>query len=131
MTKFRVKTVEALSVLVEADYFRIQDGALIFRNKMIGNHYPEVVHVFAAGVWLAVEPAHDFPQYASMTGAHVHRVLGYVMTGQLLDELRVRTEVHESPNGLNYHVAHDLITKLSDFIMKNTNGGLNYRSRKT
>lgn len=43
-------------VIVEADYFRIEAGALIFRN---GIDCPEVVHCFAAGVWQEVEPVHE------------------------------------------------------------------------
>ena len=46
-------------VIVEADYFRIEAGVLIFRNSKIGNQYPEVVHCFAAGVWQEVEPVHE------------------------------------------------------------------------
>ena len=49
----------AKNVMVEADYFRIEGGALIFRNSKIGNQYPEVVHCFAAGVWQEVEPVHE------------------------------------------------------------------------
>lgn len=44
---------------VEADYFRIVDGALIFRNSARGNTYPEAVRVFASGVWTEVEPNHE------------------------------------------------------------------------
>lgn len=42
------------SVKVEANYYRIVDGCLIFRNNVGGNSYPETVAVFAAGYWLEV-----------------------------------------------------------------------------
>lgn len=44
-------------VTVTADYFRVIDGALWFRNIAVANAYPEMVHVFARGQWLEVEPA--------------------------------------------------------------------------
>ena len=46
-------------VIVKADYFRLEGGALIFRNSKVGNQYPEVTRCFAAGVWQEVEPVHD------------------------------------------------------------------------
>lgn len=66
--KFRVKLSISLMrdeilasdiTMVEADYFRIVDGALIFRNSSRGNNYPEAVHVFASGTWAEVEPDHE------------------------------------------------------------------------
>ncbi len=53
--------------------------------------------------------------------------LGCARTRELLNELRARTEVHNAI-GLNYHVAHDLIDRLEEFIAKNTDGGLDYRT---
>lgn len=38
------------SVEVEADYFKIEGGNVIFRNAVRGS-YPDVVRVFAAGHW--------------------------------------------------------------------------------
>lgn len=40
-------------VKVQAQYFRIIDGALIFRNHD-GGPYPRTVRMFAAGHWLEV-----------------------------------------------------------------------------
>jgi hypothetical protein len=37
---------------LQADYHRIVDGALIFRNYRGPDQYPETVHVFAAGHWM-------------------------------------------------------------------------------
>lgn len=50
------------SDIVEADYYRIEGGALIFRNNARhanNNGYPQTVHVFAAGIWAEVEDFHD------------------------------------------------------------------------
>ena len=54
--------------------------------------------------------------------------LGCATTRQLLDELRARTEVHENPDKHNYHIAHDMIEGLGNFIEANTDGGLDYRT---
>jgi len=40
-------------VKVTAQYHRIVDGALIFRNYR-NNDYPEMVQTFAAGHWLEI-----------------------------------------------------------------------------
>lgn len=57
---FRIKMTEVgVFSFVDADYFRIEAGVLIFRNTGHGNNYPEAVHVFAAGVWAEVEPLHE------------------------------------------------------------------------
>lgn len=40
-------------VKVTAQYFRIVDGALVFRNYVPDN-YPETVRVFAPGYWLEI-----------------------------------------------------------------------------
>lgn len=42
-------------IKVAAQYYRIVDGALIFRNYRHDN-YPETVRVFAPGYWLEVIP---------------------------------------------------------------------------
>lgn len=42
------------TVKVTAEYYRVQDGALIFRNSRGESQYPETVHVFAPGYWLQV-----------------------------------------------------------------------------
>lgn len=42
-------------VKVTAQYWRIVDGALVFRNKPDANRYPETVHVFAPGHWLEID----------------------------------------------------------------------------
>jgi len=42
-------------VKVTAQYFRITEGALVFRNYVPDN-YPETVRVFAPGYWLEVVP---------------------------------------------------------------------------
>jgi hypothetical protein len=40
---------------VEADYFRVQDGVLTFRQERHGhNDYPVAVRVFAPGFWAEV-----------------------------------------------------------------------------
>lgn len=43
------------TVKVAAQYYRIVDGALIFRNYR-HDAYPETVRVFAPGYWLEVIP---------------------------------------------------------------------------
>lgn len=48
--------------IVEADYHRVEGGALIFRTHARhheNNGYPATVHVFAAGVWAEVENSND------------------------------------------------------------------------
>jgi hypothetical protein len=49
--------------IVTADYFKIENGALIFRNSRFRNGdnegYPECVHVFAAGEWTQVRPRYN------------------------------------------------------------------------
>lgn len=40
-------------VQVKAQYHRIVDGALIFRN-FVPNGYPQMVRTFAAGHWLEI-----------------------------------------------------------------------------
>ncbi len=47
------------AALVTADYFKVENGVLVFRNaaKLLPNgqlDYPQPVHVFAAGAWLEV-----------------------------------------------------------------------------
>jgi hypothetical protein len=41
---------------VEAEYFKVENGALYFRNP-VRNDYPQCVHVFAPGSWLDVTNA--------------------------------------------------------------------------
>lgn len=43
------------SVKVTAGYYRIVDGALIFRSWRGPDQYPETIHVFAPGHWLEVK----------------------------------------------------------------------------
>lgn len=43
-------------IKVQAQYFRIVDGALIFRTYKGGDQYPETNRVFAPGYWLEVIP---------------------------------------------------------------------------
>lgn len=48
--------------IVEADYYRVEGGALVFRTYARQGHdngYPHTVHTFAAGVWAEVEDFHD------------------------------------------------------------------------
>lgn len=40
--------------IVEAEYFKVENGLLIFRIRQRGD-YPLTVHVFAPGVWSDVE----------------------------------------------------------------------------
>ena len=64
MKKWRVKLKTGGTVVVHSDYFKIEGGALIFRNaarrcNMGYQHspqYPEVVRAFAHGVWRDVAP---------------------------------------------------------------------------
>ena len=40
---------------IEAEYFRVEGGALVFRNPARNqNEYPKTVHVFAPGMWIEV-----------------------------------------------------------------------------
>lgn len=43
-------------IKVQAQYFRIVDGALIFRTYKGSDQYPETNRVFAPGYWLEVVP---------------------------------------------------------------------------
>ncbi len=45
------------TVKIEADYHRIVDGDLIFRNFGGEGQYPTMVHTFARGHWLEVKRA--------------------------------------------------------------------------
>lgn len=50
-----------LRVKVTAQYFRIVDGALIFRNGSLDNGYPVTVHVFAPGHWHEIINLSELP----------------------------------------------------------------------
>lgn len=45
-------------VVVEAEYFKVENGTLIFRIAVPGG-YPRTVHMFAPGTWLHVEVGYD------------------------------------------------------------------------
>jgi hypothetical protein len=55
---WRTEGLTADDQIIIADYFKIEGGALIFRNSRFRNGdnegYPECVHVFAAGEWSQV-----------------------------------------------------------------------------
>lgn len=54
MKKFTITTTTGL-VEVEAEYFRVADGVLTFRNPPRGNQsFPTAVHTFAHGHWREV-----------------------------------------------------------------------------
>lgn len=75
MKKFKVTTAHTIldargeavalrdtTVVVAADYFRLQDGVLIFRTEKRGaEQYNPAVRVFAPGYWLDVSDASDEP----------------------------------------------------------------------
>lgn len=53
----------SITTSVGATYFKVENGALVFRNS--GHPYPETVKVFAAGQWASVEemkPYREGPQ---------------------------------------------------------------------
>ncbi len=52
-----VGKAEFNTVKIEADYHRIVDGDLIFRNFGGEGQYPTMVHTFARGHWLEVKRA--------------------------------------------------------------------------
>ena len=58
--KFRVECRTAgwaRDEIVEADYFRIEQRCLVFRNNRHGpDAYPTIVKAFAFGAWETVEP---------------------------------------------------------------------------
>lgn len=53
LTKFTVRVLGSPTIDVQADYYKIEQGALIFRVNNRGS-YPIAVHTFAAGYWLEV-----------------------------------------------------------------------------
>lgn len=59
-------TVLGAQVTIEADYFRVQDGALFFRRVAgRGEQYNPAVRVFAPGFWAeVVEVAPETPKQA-------------------------------------------------------------------
>ncbi len=60
--KVRVTTPKQRTrwVPVTAEYFKIEQGALIFRSYNKGsNTYPNTVHVFAAGTWTEVATSNE------------------------------------------------------------------------
>ncbi len=47
-------------VKVQADYFRIDNGVLVFRKaRATPQSYPEAVTVFASGAWSRLEAVRD------------------------------------------------------------------------
>lgn len=55
--KVKVQRLKRVAtVKVEAEYYRVDNGNLIFRNQVPGG-YPETVAMFAAGIWLEVHKA--------------------------------------------------------------------------
>lgn len=61
MTVNHVKATSGVTVYnivkIEADYHRIVDGTLFFRNHRGPTEYPELVHAFAPGHWLEMKRA--------------------------------------------------------------------------
>lgn len=53
-TEWKVELVNGPYVTLEADWTKVENGALTFRNH-VRNSYPETVQVFAAGTWIRVE----------------------------------------------------------------------------
>lgn len=52
--KVKVQRLKRVAtVRVTAEYYRVDNGNLIFRNHVQGG-YPQTVAMFAAGVWLEV-----------------------------------------------------------------------------
>ena len=51
--QFEVMLASGPSVMIFADYFTMDRGALCFRNS--GSPYPETVTVFAPGAWSRVD----------------------------------------------------------------------------
>lgn len=72
--KGEIVTMISAQTFVEADYFRVQEGALIFRTERRGTEqYNPAVRVFAPGFWAEVQetvmvaapqPARRFEHYA-------------------------------------------------------------------
>jgi hypothetical protein len=57
MPEFEVVTSYDEEEIVYADYFRVVDGVLFFRNeRKSSNEYPEVVKIFNRDAWSAVTP---------------------------------------------------------------------------
>lgn len=58
MAKFRVlihsEITSPIERIVEADYIRLDEGHLIFRNNNRGGPYPTTVRIFAPGRWLEI-----------------------------------------------------------------------------
>lgn len=40
---------------VEADYFTLEHGHLVFKNNTRPGYYPEAIRVFAPGAWMEVK----------------------------------------------------------------------------
>lgn len=45
------------TAIVDADYYKVEGGALIFRTYANRTQYPDAAHTFAAGVWAEVKNA--------------------------------------------------------------------------
>lgn len=58
MKTYRVYLYKGNPITVEAEYWRIIDGAAVFRCGQDANRYPLNVHVFAGGAWSHVELMH-------------------------------------------------------------------------
>jgi len=60
VNQFKVWLALGGSTIHSADYFRIEQGCLWFRNVAIaGDKYPTTVVVYAPGQWLSVETVLD------------------------------------------------------------------------
>jgi hypothetical protein len=53
--QFNVGLALGGSTVQAADYFRIEQGCLCFRNHRAAEAYPSTVMVYAPGQWLTVE----------------------------------------------------------------------------
>lgn len=58
MITYKVKlSARKRTEAVTADYFRVDNGILTFRNAATDNKYPVFIKCYAPGVWLSVENA--------------------------------------------------------------------------
>jgi hypothetical protein len=48
-------TAEKTEVLIEADYFKLEAGHLVFRDNGSRGSYPVTVKVIAPGIWAEVD----------------------------------------------------------------------------
>lgn len=73
-------------VVVQADYFRIEDGILTFRRvPRFNEQFPQAVRVFARGFWAEVIEGQEVVEFKEPKGKLSHDLAGHARRMSLLD----------------------------------------------